>query len=445
MTEQSKKNSIFVPDKFCHMTKKEIYRPRIADRLLERKLRGKGAVLVEGAKWCGKTTTAEQICRSVLYMSEPAKREQNIQLARLNPALLLRGDKPRLIDEWQVAPMLWDAVRFEADHSPALGLFVLTGSSVPPDMSEVLHSGTGRFGWLKMRPMSLWESVESTGDVSLSRIFGGEVDVAGLSNLDLERVAFVTCRGGWPLAVDMPDDIALDQAFDYVAAVEKRDIQQTDGVERDPSRVHRLMRSYARHQGMQVSNASIRDDLAENEGETFDTDTVASYIKALKRIFVIEDVEAWNPNLRSKTAIRSSDTRYFTDPSIATASLGIGPSDLIADLNTFGLIFETLCMRDLRVYAEALNGNVYHYRDKNGLECDAVIHLRDGRYGLIEIKLGGAGLIEQGASTLLSLAAKIDTTKMRVPSFLMVLTAAGDYAYRRDDGVLVVPIGSLRD
>ncbi len=427
------------------MTKIETYRPRIADKLLERKLKGKGAVLVEGAKWCGKTTTSEQICNSVLYMSDPQKREQNIQLARLNPTLLLRGEKPRLIDEWQVAPKLWDAVRFEADHSRDLGLFILTGSSVPPDMSDVIHSGTGRFGWIKMRPMSLWESGESTGDISLSKLFNGETDIAGISNLDLERIAFVTCRGGWPLSIDMEDEIALDQAFDYVAAVEKRDIQMADGVERDATRVHRLLRSYSRHQGMQVSYAAIKDDLIENEGDSFDTDTVISYIKALKRIFVIEDVEAWNPNLRSKTAIRSSDTRYFTDPSIATAALGLGPSDLIADLNTFGLIFETLCMRDLRVYAEALNGNVYHSRDKNGLECDAVVHLRDGRYGLIEIKLGGDKLIGQGAATLLTLAEKIDTTKMKSPSFLMVLTATGDYAYRREDGVLVVPIGSLKN
>lgn len=312
-------------------------------------------------------------------------------------------------------------------------------------MSEVIHSGTGRFAWLKMRPMSLWESGESTGEVSLKSLFDGNLNIAGVSGLDLERIAFIACRGGWPLSVDMDDEIALDQAFDYVTAVEKRDIQQADGVERDPARVHRLLRSYSRLQGAQVNNSAIRDDLIENEGETLDVDTIAAYIKALKRIFVIEDAEAWNPNLRSKTAIRTSDTRYFTDPSIATASLGIGPKDLIADLNTFGLIFETLCIRDLRVYAEALNGNVYHYRDKNGLECDAVIHLRDGSYGLIEIKLGGDNLINQGASTLLSLADKIDTTKMKKPSFLMVLTAAGDYAYQREDGVLVVPIGCLKD
>lgn len=427
------------------MTKIKRYKTRIADKLLERKLKGKGAVLLEGAKWCGKTTTAEQICRSILYMSEPEKREQNIQLANLNPRLLLKGKKPRLIDEWQIAPKLWDAVRFDADHSHKLGLYVLTGSSVPPDMSEVFHSGTGRFAWLKMRPMSLWESGESTGDVSLGSLFDGKDEIAGISHLDLERMAFLTCRGGWPLAVDMNDDIALDQAFDYVSAVVQRDIQAVDGVERDPARVHRLLRSYARHQGTQTSKAAIRDDLKDNEGDSLDINTIASYIKALKRIFVIEEAEAWNPNIRSKTAIRTSDTRYFTDPSIATASLGLGPDDLIGDLNTFGLLFETLCIRDLRVYADALNGNVYHYRDKDGLECDAVVHLRNGKYGLIEIKLGGDKLIEEGAASLLKLSQKIDTTRMKNPSFLMVLTATGDYAFRRKDGVLVVPIGCLKD
>lgn len=421
------------------------YRPRIADKILERKLKGKGAVLIEGAKWCGKTTTAEQHSNSILYMSEPGKVQQNIQLATINPALLLKGENPRLIDEWQIAPQLWDSIRFEVDHRHRLGLFVLTGSCVPPDMSRVIHTGTGRFAWMKMRPMSLWESGDSSGDVSLNALFDGNSEVTGISDIDLERMAFLTCRGGWPLAVDMEADVALEQAFDYVSAVENRDVQQSDGVDRDSTRVHRLLRSYARHQGAQASNSSIKADLIENENESFDVETVASYIKALKMIFVIEDVEAWNPNLRSKTAIRSSDTRYFTDPSIATAALGIGPADLISDLNTFGLIFETLCMRDLRVYAESINGNVYHYRDKNGLECDAVVHLRDGRYGLIEIKLGGDKLIEDGASTLLRLAGMIDTDKMKTPSFLMVLTATGSYAFRREDGVLVVPIGCLKD
>lgn len=279
----------------------------------------------------------------------------------------------------------------------------------------------------------------------MASLFDGNLDIAGYSEVDLEQIAFVACRGGWPLAVSMNGDVALDQAFDYISAVEHRDIQLADGVMRDPARVHRLLRSYARHQGTQAPNSVIRADLIENEGEALDVDTVASYIRALERIFVIEDAAAWNPNLRSKTAIRTSDTRYFTDPSIATAALGIGPSDLIADLETFGLIFETLCMRDLRVYAEPISGTVYHYRDKNGLECDAVVHLRDGRYGLVEIKLGGDKLISEGASTLLSLAGKIDTERMKAPSFMMVLTAVGNYAYRREDGVLVVPVSCLKD
>ena len=421
------------------------YRSRVVDKLLARKLAGKGAVLIEGAKWCGKTTTAEQMAKSVLYMSETGKLQQNRQLAQMNPLLLLRGEKPRLIDEWQVAPALWDSIRFESDHSQSLGLFILTGSSVPADMSEVIHSGTGRIGWLRMRPMALWESGESTGEVSLAHLFTTPQMISGISSVNIEKIAFLACRGGWPLAVGMSEDVALDQAFDYVEAVEKRDISLVDGVNRDPSRTHRLLRSYARYQGAQVSYATIKADLMANESDNFDEDTIASYINALKKIFVIEDAEAWNPNLRSKTAIRTSDTRYFTDPSIATAALGLGPADLMSDLNTFGLIFETLCVRDLRVYAQALDGNVYHFRDKTGLECDAVVHLRNGAYGLVEIKLGGDSLIEEGVTTLKALACKIDTTRMKQPSFLMVLTAAGPYAYRREDGVYVVPVTCLKD
>lgn len=421
------------------------YKPRIADNLLKRKLAGKGAVLLEGPKWCGKTTTAEQIAKSVLYMSETGKVEQNKQLAKINPSLLLRGDNPRLIDEWQVAPGLWDSIRFESDHSSTLGLYILTGSSVPADMNEVVHSGTGRIGWLKMRPMSLWESGDSTGEVSLGNLFTTPESISGLSSKNLEDIAFVTCRGGWPLAVSMERDIALDQAFDYIDAVEQRDISAVDGVRRDPTRTHRLLRSYARHQGAQAPLTTIKADLIANESDSFDEDTIASYITALKQIFVIEDVESWNPNLRSKSAIRTSDTRYFIDPSIATAAMGLGPMDLINDLNTFGLIFETLCIRDLKVYAESLNGKVYHFRDKTGLECDAVVHLRNGHYGLIEVKLGGDDAIKEGIETLQSLANKIDTTKMKKPSFLMVLTAVGSYAYRNEQGVYIVPISCLKD
>lgn len=421
------------------------YRKRIADGILLRKLEGKGAVLIEGPKWCGKTTTAEQVAASILYMDDPEKKEQNITMSELNPKRLLKGAAPRLIDEWQLAPGLWDAIRFEVDHRSEPGQFILTGSAVPPDTGEITHSGTGRFTWLTMRPMSLYESGDSVGEVRLRTLFEQPEEVDGESHLDLERLAFLVCRGGWPQAVGMRDEIALDQGMDYFDAIVRSDIHRADGIRKDPERVKRLMRSYARNQGTSTSVSMIARDIAANDESAMGVDSVASYLAALRKIFVIEDMAAWNPNLRSKTAIRSSDTRYYVDPSIAAAALGIGPSDLIADLKTFGFLFETLCVRDLRVFADALNGEVYHYRDKDGLECDAVIHLRNGAYGLVEIKLGGDKMIEEGAENLKALSRKIDTDKMKEPSFQMVLIGIGDYAYRRRDGVYVVPIGCLRD
>ena len=421
------------------------YRKRIADEILARKLEGKGAVLIEGPKWCGKTTTAEQIASSILYMDEPEKKEQNIAMSELNPKRLLKGATPRLIDEWQIAPKLWDAIRFEVDHRGELGQFVLTGSAVPADTKEITHSGTGRFTWLTMRPMSLYESGDSSGEVSLKTLFDGVTEIDGASDLDIDRLAFLVCRGGWPQAVDMRDEIALDQAIDYYDAVVRSDINRADDVQKNPEKVRRLMRSYARNQGSQVPNTVLAQDVSANDEAFMSDDTVASYVSALQKIFVVEDMPAWNPNLRSKTAIRSSDTRYYIDPSIAAAALGIGPNDLVNDLKTFGFLFETLCIRDLRVFADALNGEVYHYRDKDGQECDAVIHLKNGKYGLIEIKLGGDKLIEEGAKSLKAMEAKIDTDKMNAPSFLMVLIGIGDYAYRRQDGVYVVPIGCLKN
>ena len=421
------------------------YKKRIADEILKRKLEGKGAVLIEGPKWCGKTTTAEQVAASILYMDDPEKKEQNISMSELNPKRLLKGETPRLIDEWQIAPKLWDTIRFEVDHRSELGQFVLTGSAVPVDTKEITHSGTGRFTWLMMRPMSLYESGDSSGEVSLKDLFDGNIDVDGFSELNIERLAFLVCRGGWPQAVDMRDEIALDQAMDYLDAVIHSDINRTDNVQKNPDKVRRLMRSYARNQGTQAPNTELAKDVQGNDVAPLYEETIASYINALKKIFVIEDMPSWNPNLRSKTAIRSSDTRYYIDPSIAVAALGVGPNDLINDLKTFGFLFETLCFRELRVYAEALNGDVFHYRDKNGLECDAVIHLKNGKYGLVEIKLGGDKLIEEGAKSLKTLASKINTEEMKNPSFLMVLTGTGDYAYRRHDGILVVPIGCLKN
>ena len=421
------------------------YRNRIADDILKRKLEGKGAVVIEGPKWCGKTTTAEQIAKSVLYMDDPSNKAQNITISETNPKQLLRGETPRLIDEWQIAPKLWDTIRFEVDHRGELGQFVLTGSAVPADTHEITHSGTGRFTWLMMRPMSLYESGESNGTVSLKEMFEGKDEIEGYADLTFERLAFVICRGGWPQAIDMRDEIALDQAIDYYTAVVHSDINRADNIKKNPESVKRLMRSYARNQGSQVPNTVLVQDVANNDETSINEETVATYLKALRKIFVIEDMPAWNPNLRSKTAIRSSDTRYYIDPSIAVAALGLGPDDLVNDLHTFGFLFETLCIRDLRIYADSLGGEVYHYRDKDGLECDAVMHLRNGKYGLIEIKLGGDTLIEEGARNLKAMEAKIDTDKMNTPSFLMVLTGVGNYAYRRKDGVFVVPIGSLKN
>lgn len=421
------------------------YKNRIVDEILAKKLKGKGAVLIQGPKWCGKTTTAEQISNSILYMAKSDEKEQNKILADINPSLLLEGDVPRLIDEWQIAPKLWDAARYEIDHRNAEGQFIFTGSSVPANMDDVIHTGTGRFAWLLMRPMSLYESGESTGDVSLKDLFDGKEKIQGINNLDLDKVAFLICRGGWPRAIYMEEEIALEQAFDYYKAVVETDISKVDNISKNPERVKKLMRAYARNMGTQASNETIRGDMIANDSQSLDTDTILSYVNALKKIFVVEESPAWNPNLRSKTAIRTSDTRYFIDPSIAVAALGIGPKDLINDLNTFGLLFETLCVRDLRVYAESLNGDLYHYRDSNELECDAVIHLRDGSYGLIEIKLGGDSLINEGAENLKKLESRLDIGKMKNPSFLMVLTAIGKYAYRREDGVYVVPIGCLKN
>lgn len=431
------------------------YKKRIADQMLADQLDASGAVLVEGPKFCGKTTLAKQQAGSVLSMADPDTLNQNLALAKTNISRLLAGDTPRLIDEWQIAPQFWDAVRNEVDKRQEDGQFILTGSAVPPkpkkngnpiEAEQIHHTGTGRIARLKLRTMTLWESEDSTGMVSLRNLFENPEKIDGESHIDLDRLAYLTCRGGWPKAVlKRSEKAALAQAFNYYDSVVSNDIKRVDDVERDEELAKRIMRSYARNQASQATAGTILADVKNNGDEQMSENTVYNYVKALKEIFVIEDSIAWNPNLRSKTAIRTSDTRYFIDPSIATAALGLGPKDLINDMNTFGLIFETLAVRDLRVYAESLGGKVYHYRDKNNLECDAVVHLRNGSYGLIEIKIGGADLIEGGADSLKTLSDKIDTTKMKKPSFLMVLTGIGDYAYKRpEDGVLVVPIGCLK-
>ena len=425
-----------------------IYKKRIADGVLQKKLNSSGAVLVEGPKWCGKTTTSEQHAKSVTYVSDPMNLNKNLILAEMNINALIEGEKPQLLDEWQVIPQLWDAVRFAVDHSKGIGQYIMTGSAVPPDeeqQQKIHHTGTGRITRVRMRPMSLWESGESNGAVSLQFLFdNAEVSIFGESEKRLEDIAFLLCRGGWPIATTLDTAYALETAFDYYDAVTNIDISRVDGVKRSPTRTKRLMRSLARHQGTQVTIAGLKADMAANDTEALDVDTVSSYIEVLKKIFVIEDMEAWNPNLRSKAAIRTSDTRYFVDPSIAAAALGIGPEDLINDLNTMGLLFETMAVRDLRIYADALDGGVFHYRDSNGLECDSVIHLRNGKYGIGERKLGGENLINEGAATLNKFASTIDTHKMKEPAFKMILTAVGNLAYKRADGIYVVPISCLK-
>lgn len=423
-----------------------VYKYRILDKVLAKRLKSIGAVLIEGPKWCGKTTTSEKLAQSVIYMSDPANKNQYLEMAEINPQRLLEGATPRLIDEWQLAPKLWDAVRYEVDHRDELGQFILTGSSVPPSDKEIYHTGTGRFSWLLMRPMSLFESQESSGEVSLEDLFKTPVEISGKNTLSIEKLAFLVCRGGWPRATNIEDEeAALEQAYSYYEAVVRSDISRADGVNRDTERARKLMRSYARHQGTQATRQVIINDIILNDNDKIDLSTIHSYLNALRIIFVIEDMEAWSPNLRSKTAIRTSETRYFIDPSIAVAALGIGPNDLLSDLNTFGLLFETLCVRDLRVFADYLNGKVYHYRDKNGLECDAVVHLRNGSYGLVEIKLGGDRLIEEAVANLKKLESILDSDKMKKPAFLMVLTGVGEYAYRRKDGIYIVPVGCLKN
>ena len=422
-----------------------MYKPRIADRLLVRKLAGKGAVLIEGPKWCGKTTTARQQAKSLLDLGDTEVLKQSRQMMEISSKTLLQGETPRLIDEWQTIPELWDSIRNEVDKREAFSQFILTGSTVAPQADETTHSGTGRIARIKMRPMSLFESGESSGSVSLKNLFDGGTFEPRPNNIDLQQMAYLACRGGWPQATLLAGDIALDQALGYVDDVTERDIQRVDGVKRSAERARLLLRSYARNISQQVSYGTIKADMLSNDANTLDEDTVADYIKALKKLFVIEDLEAWNPNIRSKSAIRTSDTRHFVDPSIGTAALGLGPNDLMNDLDSFGLIFEDMAVRDLRVFAEALDGKLYHYRDSSGLECDTVLHRRNGTYALIEVKLGGEKLINDGAKALKTLAETIDTTKMKNPSFMMVVTAVGPYAYQRPDGVFVVPIGCLKD
>jgi predicted AAA+ superfamily ATPase len=418
----------------------ENYKKRIADIELQEQLEASGAVLIEGAKWCGKTTTGLHQANSAVFLQDEDKAADYQRMASTKPSLLLQGETPRLIDEWQDALVLWNAVRFEVDQRRRMGQFILTGSAVPVD-DEHRHTGTGRIAKLRMRPMTLWESGESNGSVSLAELFASAPDIAAQAELTIEQLAFALCRGGWPASIGMKEKAALRVARNYVDEVVELDIHRVDGVEKNPQRVRKLLQSLARNVSTMASNETIIQDVTIDD-KTLSTATFASYMNALRRIFVVDNVEAWLPSLRSKTAIRTSPKRHFVDPSIAAVLLRTNPEGLLKDFKTFGFLFEDLCARDLRVYAQANDGDVYHYHDKNELECDLVISLRDGRWAGVEVKLG-RNEEEDAAKNLLKLASKVDEQKMNKPSFLMILTA-GQFAYRREDGVYVVPIGCLK-
>ncbi len=418
------------------------YRERISDAELQRKLQSSGAVLIEGAKWCGKTTSAMQAAKSALYFNDPDMKGQIEMMLDVAPRRLLEGKTPLLLDEWQEHPVMWDAVRFEVDKRGEPGQFILTGSAVPADMTQVHHSGTGRIARIRMRPMSLYESGESSGEVSLERLFNGEHDISGRREMTVDELAFLIARGGWPAALGIPEGAALDQARNYFDGVVNSDILRVDGVQRKPHRTRTLMRAYARAVGTQAKLTTLATDASGGDARSMASSTVSEYLEALRQIFVIEEADNWAPRIRSRVALRTSATRYFTDPSIAVAALEAGPGELVNDLPTMGLLFENLVVRDLRVYASKLRGEVMHFLNKNGLEVDAIVRLPNGKYGLVEVKLS-YGAVEQAAEVLKKFASMVDTRYAPAPSFLMVIIGVGSHAARRKDGVLVVPISTL--
>ena len=421
---------------------KKTYLPRLCDAELKLALQSSGAVLIEGAKWCGKTSTAENAASSVVFMQDPDNATSYQAMADTKPSLLLKGATPRLIDEWQVAPVLWDAVRFEVDQRKERGQFILTGSAVPPE-NVTAHTGTGRISRFMMRPMSLFESLESNGQISLRALFdGNQKDDAVVSELTIEKMAYVLCRGGWPASIDLKGLPALRMSMDYVEAIINQDVSRVDGVEKNPERVRLLLRSLARNIATTATYQTIKEDIEATDISISDK-TINTYMNALRRIFVVEDLPAWAPSLRSKTAIRTTEKRHFVDPSIAAAVMRTNPEGILRDFKYFGFLFESLCTRDIRIYAQANDGDVFHYRDKSGLEADIIVRLRDGRWTAIEVKLGNKQ-IEEAAKNLLALKARIDEEKMGKESFLMIITG-GQYAYQRKDGIWVVPIGCLRN
>lgn len=421
-----------------------MYYKRLIEQEIELKMRTSGAVVVAGPKFCGKTTTCMLYQKSFVKLNT----QQAISMARMNPKAVLNGEKPRLIDEWQKAPDVWNQVKDDLDFNYEFGKYILTGSSTPADKTTVHHSGVGRIASIKMRPMSLWESQESKGSVSLSALFDGKEDEFPWDmnqNFSLEDVASLLCRGGWPISVRAPRDIAMEVTKNYWNGLFVfEDCENERFRNKKPEVLRMIVRSYARHISTEAAASTIIADVRQSNERTMDAKTFADYMEALNDLYILEDMRAWNPNIRSKTSIRSTPTRHFVDTSIACRALGVSPKDLMGDLESFGLFFEDMAVRDLRIYTESLGGEVLHYRDNAGLECDAVLHLDDGRWGAVEIKLGGDDNIEAGASTLKQLKSKIEEkSDENAPSFLLVLTAVGG-AYRREDGVFVAPINLLK-
>lgn len=420
-----------------------MYYSRLIEKEIELKLRTSGAVVVAGPKFCGKTTTCMLYQKSFIKLNT----KQSITMARMNPQGVLTGEKPRLIDEWQKAPDIWNQIKDDLDFDYQFGKYILTGSSTPADKTEVHHSGAGRITPIKMRPMSLWESQESEGTISLSNLFEakGNYPWDMNANITLDDIAFLICRGGWPISVRAPKDIAVEITKNYYNGLFVfEDCENERFRNKRPEVLKMILRSYARHISTEAATTTIIADIRQSNERSMDAKTFEDYMEALRDLYVLEDLPAWNPNIRSKTSIRSTPTRHFIDTSIACRSLGVSPQDLMNDLETFGLFFEDFAVRDLSIYANAIGGTLSHYRDNTGLECDAVLHLEDGRWAAIEIKLGGDDLIEYGANSLKVLRNKIiEKSEEQAPAFLMVLTAVGG-AYQREDGVYVAPINMLK-
>ena len=423
------------------------YITRIIDKEIEQKLKIVGAVEIKGPKWCGKTTTAKQFAKSIVEMQNPEMSDNYIQLALTKPSLLLEGDKPRLIDEWQIVPSLWNAVRYSVDNSKERGQYILTGSATPYDKKKKnLHSGVGRFAIVNMKPFTLYESKDSNGKISLKDIFDKKAKIDGItSNITYEKLAFLIARGGWPATLDLDDNLSLEISKEYINVLCESDISEVDDISRNPRLARTILRSYARNISTIESDKTINDDVISNYAEVSEK-TISDYLNAFERLNIINEINSWNPNIRSKTAIRSSKKKSMIDPSLAVAALNISPKDIMYDVNTFGLLFENLVDRDLSVYVNAIDGYVEHYRDRYGLECDCVLHLNDGRYGLIEAKLGSQKGIDEGIEHLLKLKNLIDENpKMKSPEFLMIITGFTETAYTTKDGILIVPIGCLKD